>query len=574
MESLTTQPIYNSLGSILNKIKNTDGIVQIVAPNNSGRLFTLPYLLKDDGGIWIVVEDYQTSLLASTIMRSHNVPASNDDEFDLNAPVVYLSSQKFKNYLIDNYNKDIPCKMLILEEQEKNTKVQRLIISLLGNIIREQRPVPYLILSGSIKVPVSSAFPIKIEYIEVLNKSIPERIAYHNKKTVDIIEFVDELHTKHGTGTFVVIVANEDDVDRLINSGDRSDYRFIRVGDQSDSANERSIIVCTDKTLSCIVGQQILITIDTMEMMIEQELNSGLVAGVKMLESQENAYRRHRIISKYYYRTTTEGNFKSLPRSNRKYIHIDDIIRLKNAKLDYYTLLEETETAVGIEVLKLKNLLMLDDENNITEKGQYYLKTFDILSLRSSGVLWEWSQLGLPIYPCLVVVIMIDLYGRGYGTSNQVDGLPIYEDNQDHLDFILKLWITMTDFMKEKDLSKMLAGDKNRLLREWCKVFKVNYDKLEVVIKRLIVAVDRLGATVGRFTYQGVRDKLVPVFNNEYRQEYLMNQTPNEGIYQRVGTQLKFELHKDQYCNIRQLIVPSYLNILSDDNKTIFAIIA
>lgn len=571
MESLTTQPIYNSLSSILTKIKNTDGIIQIVAPNNSGRLFTLPYTLREDGGVWVVVDDYQTSILASTIMRGYGVQTGNDDDFDLDTPILYLSSQKFKNYLIENYDKDIPCKILILEEQEKNTKVQRLIISLLGNIIRAQRPIPYLILSGSTKVPVSSSFPIKIEYVEVLTKSIPERIAYHNKKTIDIVEFVDELHTKHGSGTFVVIVADEDDVQRLIKTDSSGDYRFVGISEQN--SNGRSVIVCTDKTLSCILCKEILITIDTMEMIGEQELNSGLIINVKIKETQENAYRRHRIISKYYYRTTTESNFKSLPKSNKKYIHLDDIIRLKNAKLDYYTLLEETETAVGIEVLKLKSLLMLDDENNITDKGQFYLKISDIISLRSSGVLWEWSQLGFPIYPCLVVVIMIDLYEYGYGTSTRVEGLPIYQNNQDHLDFILKLWITITDFMKEKDLSKLLTDDKNKILREWCQVFKINYDKLESVIKRLIVAIDRLDASVGRFTYQGARDKLVPVFNNEYRQEYLMNQTPNEGIYQRVGKQLKFELHKDQYCNIRELIVPSYLNILSDDNKTIFAIV-
>jgi HrpA-like RNA helicase len=301
---------------------------------------------------------------------------------------------------------------------------------------------------------------------------------------------------------------------------------------------KRTIIIGTNVAETSVTIDGLSCIFDTMS---EKYGETSVSGGFRLVQhriskssGQQRAGRTGRQCPGTVYRMITEEDYGFLPEQRppeltRVPLHSMAIelldaginpIELFHGRIDPRKLM----LSVGL----LKRLGMVTERGSVTEAGTF-AATFP-LSVRSSGVIWEWIKAKKPLFPCVICMALIDCYGPSYFYYPRVDEpdeqkrTAIIDGHYDKyfskfeaptdLGVLLNIWSDVSSFVGKLDPT-------SKKFHRWCTENSINHRKMRElfnIIRQVCNALYRLNYTVqiGKFNHGTVLDVLTPILQKVY----------------------------------------------------------
>lgn len=343
------------------------------------------------------------------------------------------------------------CDILIIDEAHNGTIEVEIIMALWKFLYDNGAVVPRLLLTSATLNVELSPFPAAPVYsIDV--KSYPVQILYHDSdfsvtsesllfNTVDVIvekHLEDQdFKTDPKGSTWLVFCSGSYEVDKVVSLlRSKGDFLVVPAYSDMDSFETekvfhpnpgyiRKIIVATNIAETSITIDDLSYVFDTMAEKIQETSISGgsklELVNVSKASAKQRAGRTGRTCPGTVYRMCTKGFYESLPEQRNTEIErvpiFTTIIKLLDLELNPSRLFPGlSRDRINNAVKLLKDIDMIGKSETgiykVHDKGSF--GALFQFSVKLSGVLFDWIQSKLPIFPCLVVICLIDSFSMGY----------------------------------------------------------------------------------------------------------------------------------------------------------------
>lgn len=617
------------LQEILKRIGNNP-ITAVVAPTGSGKSLGIPLTVAQAGARIFVSVPTITAALSLAKHLAYIAPeisigyaAEGDVHYNQSTQVVYATSGHLRRKMLGFFSQG-KCSgitftdVLMLDEIHIGSIDNQIILALWKHCGLQQVQIPRLVLSSAVydpdKLLNASIYTIEIE-------TYPIEIRYHPKSydpeesslLTDTAAVIKNYHSSSVAGHFLIFVSGSSEVETLINllgnlagamilpaysNLSREDVSKIY---QKTGANTRKIIIATNIAETSITVPDVGLVVDTLtEKRAETSITGGFrlaLRNISKASALQRCGRTGRTMPGICYRMTTKDFFDRLEESRPDEILrvplYNTIIELLNVGLDPLTVLPNIPGSRLQETLTLlRQLNMITESRPVAGPNATYAERATIanmpgktvvteigrfapsfpLGVRNSAILWNWIKQGIPLFPGIVVVSLIDSYGPGYLWY------PRREENQstseynaildEHRSRYFSKFIGDSDpatFVNIwNDLMKGVGGydrlNSSNLL-SWSTTNSINHKKIREavnIIKQCMSSANRLGyeVKIGPFTTKGVIDKLRPLAMDAY-QDLIFDIFPGPRLgYYDPKTRTVYKLDTRQALNKLQAVKP------------------
>ena len=619
----------------------------IVAPTGSGKSTTMIETLYKKGGAEKIFITEPTVPAAeglykymSNILGKENVgfAAEGNVKYSGTTPVVYCTAghlrrkmlSYFENGIVKSGNIDF-CSVLILDEAHNGSIDNDVIIELWIHAYNKKVTVPHLVLASATLSKESTIFrnlptftikteskPVKLEY--TLKDYSPDNRAIYTDLAYNIISKNMNIPVpKTRNSKWLVFCAGSSEVQNLcsfLRDAEMENVSIIPLysnldGDQINKIHDpvpfgnRAIIVATNIAEASITIDGLDGVFDSLVEKVGETSSSGglrlVIKNVSKSSAKQRMGRTGRTIAGFCFRMSTEAFYNSLSEQRAPEIArvplTNVAIEFMNVGLDPVSLFkgrvsEErmTETLTTLRILK-----MIDDDNNVTELGNF--ATMFPLGVRNSAMIYNWidefadkasstakddklpedltssgnivypknlvtNPTKYPIYPIVVLAVLIDSFGPSYyfvprkDETQSAQEYTVFKDNyfeeyfskyesESDLKTLLKMW---NDMMLE---FKTLKPNYTQVSK-WCKEHSLNNKKINEVIKvvrqccMLLSNQLNYSITIGPFSENNVLKVAKKFLENVYSDHIYEF---SSGKYLHRDTQKYFILDKRQGLN-------------------------
>ena len=620
--------ISSNLPSVVEAINQHDSVL-ISAPTGIGKSLGVPWILGRKGNrvvISVPTVAAAISLFARQKMLNPGIEVGYAAEakihYTAKTQIIYATSGHVRRRFLDFYRqiKDKSIKqdfvtglisqtdILILDEIHLGSIDDHINTSLWEYGIKKGYPVPKLILSSA--TPKEGMYPKTFKY-SIQTKSYPVNVYYHDKNyrvgdrnlIEDLAKVILTFNSSPLKGDILVFVAGKGEISQLISKlhlslqssrdekhraiivpahGDlsREDFRKIyrRPGLSRETGRmmenpPRKIVIATNIAETSITIEGINLVIDSM---MEKRSETSSTGGYRLTLhniSQSSAIQRKgrtgRTGPGNCYRMCT-GDFYLQLELNRP----EEITRVPiyNTVMELIEVgLKPSEVLINLDkrlirraISLLTQLKLTSKDGTVTEAG-HFVTNFP-LGVRNATILWLWSQKGLPLYPGIVVLSLLDSYGPSYfwyppktydETSSEYRiKLMSYKEEYfsniegfSDVETILNMW---------NDMTSEVGGPRARPseITKWSISRSINNRKFKEalrIVSQVRNSMERLkhSVKIGSFTSKGVIKALRPLAEIAY-QDLIMTWTKGfQPSYYHQGSQQVYRL--DQRNSINKL---------------------
>lgn len=538
-ESLT---IYSHLDAIFDIISQNVATV-VKAPTGTGKSVGLPWRISQAGPTTKIFVSVPTVVAAQSLARyqrrlSPNVSvgyaAEGSVNYDDNTQIVYATSghvrRKILRSIADGQCVDMDwASVLIIDEAHSGSIDNTMIYGLWLNCLKAGKLVPRMVLaSATISEDSYTEWPM----YAIDNKHHNITIDYHERSFLheqdllfrETATVVVNYHKKNIPGHFLVFAPGSGEVDRLVtlleSRPDLDDGVTIIPAYASLSAEQlnyiysdmpgRKIIVATNVAETAITISDVGLVVDMMLEKVAATSSSGGFRLETTYISKSSADQRcgrtgrtqegicHRMITRSDYMALEK---ERLPEIARVPIY-RTVIELLAVGLDASLIIPEiTESRMTKAIRLLKKLGMIDARDQVTDKGTF-VSDFP-LSVRNASILYDWVNDGLPAFPIISTLTMIDSYGPSYfwyPRKEKDESISEYNTKLDvhretyFADFVgysdvetfLKVWLSMLTDLDQQGVNLfgvMVSGGGGRFgvkrsVKTWAKKHSINGRKI------------------------------------------------------------------------------------------------
>lgn len=500
--------------------------------------------------------------------------------------VVFVTSKHMEKIFIDlvEYTKKFGtdgtdlsfCDILIIDEAHRGVAENEIVMALWKSLFNSGAILPRLILTSADLDMKLTQFPdAPCQYIKT--KQYPVKILYHNKDysvnsnelyedTVDVIiknSKEDNSYKRDENGsTWLVFCPGSNEVEKvasLLRAKGPGDLLIVPFYSEMDSVEMekvfnkclpfiRKIIISTNIAETALTIDNCSYVFDTMtEKMTNTSMSGGLrldLVNISKASANQRMGRTGRTCPGKNYRMCTEFFFNSLEEQKSSEIDrnpiFNTIIKILNLELNPLSLFPNlNKDKVKNAIKLLNNLNMIEkykyEENTlykVTEEGNFASKFS--FSVKNSSVLFEWIKSGLPIFPGLVTICILDSYSQGYFYYPKKDNSETKDD-----------YIARMEAYYEKHFSKFYHHSDLGILLNLFKSFIEEYKSYDVDYKKIV-----------EFS---VKNSL----NNRKFSDFLINLKQSIKILENDGHKIKFgSFNVDKLLDKLQ---PFFLKTFSDD---------
>jgi HrpA-like RNA helicase len=570
------------INSILKGIKHSP-ISVVISSTGSGKTTKLVKEIHERGKCQIFVVEptipaaenpynYMGEILGKDLV---GMAAEGNIKYKVDTPIVYCTSGHIRRKLIGLLKSGVTdlrfCDVLMIDEAHSGTLDNDVIMSIWKWAFEKGYTVPKLLLASATLTIEQTPFAgdTNIFIYNIITKSYPVTIKYYRtsyapesrlllKETATLI--LDEhrnvaLPEERGD-KWLAFCSGMNEVNDLIkhlNAGltpeEKVNTEVIAIYGQISTEERRKvfqtapigkriIVVGTNVAETSITIDGLSIIFDTMTEKFGETSASGGFRLVQHRISKSSAKQRAGRVGRQFpgtvFRMITEQDFDFLPEQrqtelNRVPLHtmaielLDagiDPIELFNKRIDPHKLL----LSVGL----LKRLGMVTETGHVTKAGEF-AAAFP-LSVRSSGVIWEWIKTGKPLFPCVVTMALIDCFNPSYFYYPRVeepDEVKRQAAMNKHyskyfakfaaptdIGVLLNIWADVSTFVNKLDPT-------SKKFFRWCSENSMNQRKMRElfnIIRQVCNALYRLGREIklGKFNNDNVINVLSPILAKVY----------------------------------------------------------
>ena len=607
-------------------------VVSVVAPTGSGKSLGIPKAAVEDGMKILVsvptitaattLASYQRKLSPNAVV---GYAAEGVVHYDRKAQIIYATSGHLRRKLLSHFktgNKIDFVDCLMVDEAHSGTLDNTVNVGLWNYARKKKIFVPSLIVSTATPngIPIE---PTPAE-IEIKVRSYPISIHYHNKdfdfsdqeklyhETAKVV--CDVLSGRYGetNGDILVFAPGSSEVETIFDNLAKAELENVVLfkafgampGEELSKiyeplpAGQRKIVIGTNVVESAVTIENLGVVVDTL---IEKQAGTSITGGFRLEPSmvskdsaKQRAGRTGRTRPGLVIRMITERSFEllqdhRLPEVQRIPIH-NVVMELLDAGLDPEEILNVGDggekVKKSIELLLSLGMIVRELSGiKVTRMGNFAPKV--PLGVRNAAVLWKWLQVGLPAFPGIVATSLIDCFGPNYFFY------PRREQKETPREYSMRMSVhkdmhfgpyrgdgdveTYLNMWSELMTSVGGMNGSYRDVKNWCMENSINNKK----IRELLLIVGQCCNTVvsdgyeckqGRFTTEGVVEKLYPILAVAYKDLILEENNEGPGYVNKDGA--VHLLDNRQSVNNIAMINPKYvIALLSAEIKTVRGVI-
>jgi len=569
-------------------------VTNVVSLAGTGKSTDLPIGIADSGNnITVVVSDPGIARsLAKYVSSKTNLIVGNN--IDNNNNITYISQKDLKNHLYKIISRsgcmDFSFTNILMIDEADSSSFDQTIIELLWRYCAEQRArVPKLLLVSSTIINTkifdietykveTIMYPIEIRYSD---KNYPTRPYHHNQLVSDTINLIYHTHTSNAQGDILVFTTGEaesESITQLLKDMkiEGADIFAAHGSLDMDSLDEiyeptanRRIVIADSLAETTFTLRDLGIIID---MMVDYQPELNLTGGIRypkryitkhranLRSSRGGRYQPllcYRMMTKILFdklRDHTQSMIFHIPIHNIMLELIDNGIK----PYDILNIFPKKELDYNYNMMV--RLGVIDITGSVTELGNF---TRELpLGLRNSVALYRWLELKVPPYPAIVLLSMIDSFGksyfvyplREYGLSHTEYNLEMLEHRKRHFNpfegksdihTYSNIWNIMMD---EVGGPNVPSSD----IIDWCEDNSIRYDIISEVMTVIHNITEILKTKVsgnieiGPFNTDNTLRLLGPILANVYSDrlfKYVSNggvrvrYEDNDGKYYKIDSQ-------------------------------------
>lgn len=467
-------PINEHIEDIVLSIKDNE-VVMVNAATGSGKSVGIPLALINAGYKVHVSVPTRISAISlknytSTLTeKSVGYAAESNVNYEKNTNLVYATSGHYRRKLLGIFSrkeKSIDfADIFVLDECHMKTLDMSVIISIWMHAKNIGYKVPKLLLMSAtpsnieinpspviITVPVPTPFNVEIVYMETKpgeEKEKAEKIVFE--------------HVNSGIeGDVLIFVAGSKDCDDIVyNLSEKlptcevmpvySTLPESEISKIHKKSEKKKIIVSTSICETSVTIEGLSMVIDTMKIknMVESTTESSQLAYCNITKSnaQQRAGRVGRTSDGTCIRLISEKDYDSLADDSLPEIKsvplYNTIMEILNCNLDPEILIGCNKEKIVSSIQILEELGMIKDKK-VTPMGNF---SFNFpMDVRNVAFLWNWIQLGYPLYQGIVIASLIECHGNGYfyipkPRRRNMDMYEIIDENNKYISHIFGKWI-------------------------------------------------------------------------------------------------------------------------------------
>lgn len=611
--------IAEYLSSILEEISKYP-VVSVISPTGSGKSVGIPAAISRLQVKCFVTVPTITAAISLSSYQKYVSPhvkvgyaAEGNVQYDDTTQIVYTTSghmrRKLLSHFIDGKPKPITfCDVLMVDEVHSGTIDNTIILSLWMYIAKYGMQIPRLVLSTATPSPLLIEPQPVIFKIE--NKGYPIDIRYYNQE-IDIDDprgqiyeltarlIVDvHMNTPITNGDMLVFAPGSGEVETIVRLLSNSNivnknaiiipaYGAMHSDDiekiyATPPPNSRKIIVATNIAESAITISDLGIIIDTC---LEKRAETSLTGGVRLILSriskdsaQQRAGRTGRTKPGICYRMLTENAFQLLEQYRPSEI---SRVPLYNAIMELYSVGLTPQNVIHdintMQINKANKVLtelgMISITPKLSVTGAGYFAPHFPLGVYNSAVLWQWVNEGLPPFPGIVAVSLIDSYGPPYYWLPRKDSTESPNDYTKKIDNHKEKYFSKfrgrsdlhTALNMWNDLMNNIGGFPGDSwdISKWAQNNSINNKKIRElysIVKQCVKIAERLDIPIkiGPFTTDGVIKAITPILQNVYKNNIFVSR--NGITYYSRSTNELYKL--ENRSSINTLVTDPPMNII------------
>ena len=568
-------------------------ITAVVAAPGTGKSIGIPYIVASTGSRIFISVPTVTAARSLYSYQKYLHPeirvgyaAEGTVAYDDRSQIVYVTAGHLRRKMIAYFNRTDDgaveispidfCDVLMIDEVHSGMLDNSVNIDLWKFAAKNGVSVPRLILSsatldtgatGPLAMFPASEFPAPAVY-QIDIKAFPIETRYarrdydpdDNELYTDMAKWIEEVHNSKAPGDILVFAPGKNEVEDIIRDLTSKSLRNVILVPayaalSSEDINRiyqptprgmRKIIVATNIAEAAITIDDIAFVFDSMtEKQAETSMSGGLrlvLSHISQSSADQRRGRTGRTRPGVAIRMITEEGFSKLqsqrvPEIKRVPIYTV-IMELLKAGLRPVDVLSEIEpTRVGHAVKFLSRLGLINPATEEPTQGGDFVTHFP-LGIRNATALWKWSQTGLPMFPAIATLAMIDCYGPSYMYYPRANiGEPPI-NNEEHrqkyfeqfrgrsdVDTLVNIWNKMMEDLEGPDARA------NDVLR-WCRKNSMNHKKIREVLQIVRQCMSACGSLetqpreglepktlnceAGPFTREGLMNNIRPILTDVY----------------------------------------------------------
>jgi HrpA-like RNA helicase len=572
---------------------STNATVSIVAPTGSGKSVAVPAAIAASGARCFVTVPTRTAAISLTeyqrILQQAASPNSNINQINKlvgyaaegnvnygpETVIAYVTGGHARRKMLSYFNKGIAspidfCDVLMVDEVHSGSLDTTIIISLWMKAASSGVQVPRLVIASATPVPIAidptpavytvdlAAFPIEYRYLDKdIDIDDPNGLLYN-----EAAKIAADIHrnTPINSGHILIFAPGSTEVENVAASlkeqlgasieGKSIDiipaFGALKPEDialiyKQTGPNERKAVIATNIAEMSITITDVGHVIDTM---VEKRAETSQSGGFRLTthyiskdSAKQRAGRTGRTRPGICYRMCTQETFERLedhrpPEIQRIPIY-ETVMELLDVGLSPENVIKGIDVQRIVHAVQLLSRLgmVTNTENGIavTDLGHFAPKFH--ISVRNSAFLWHWIQAGYPVFPGIVVAVLIDCYGPSYfwiprrkpEMSTEEYNLILKEYKTKYfgkyvgyndLETCLNMW---------SDLMKNTGGiqTSQKALVNWARDNSINNKKIRellLIVEQCVNAAtrNRYTVTIGPFTTEGVMTAARPILLSVY----------------------------------------------------------
>ena len=396
-------------------------------------------------------------------------PIRKRDFYTDDSKIVYTTAKHLEKVMIDvvkyvnkfganNTNVSF-CDFLIIDEAHSGNLEIEIIMALWKFLYEHGAIVPKLILTSATLDMKLTQFPNAVCQ-NIITRTFEVKIEYHTQDykpnsdvlysdTVDVVlknhkKLTEYLDNEKGD-TWIIFCPGYNEVTKVISLlRTKGDDSLILIPAYSELSPEetdlifsnppeytRRIIVATNFLESAVTVNGVTYIYDTLtEKITETSITGGIrldLVNITKFSAKQRAGRTGRTCTGTVYRMCKENSYATF--LDQKSSEIDRIplfttvIKLVDLELNAMQLfpkLNPKKFSNCIKLLTELNLLEIDVKNSDSEGTKFLVNEGGVFcakfpfGVKNTVILYKWIKEGYPVFPCIVLVCLIDSFSQGY----------------------------------------------------------------------------------------------------------------------------------------------------------------
>lgn len=602
----------------------------IIAPTGSGKSTTMIEKIYRDGGEPRIFISEPTIPAAEGLYRYMSktmgkdligYAAEGNVRYNNSTPIVYCTSGHLRRKMLNCFeNGEIKsgamdfCSVIVLDEAHNGTIDNDAIIELWIKAAELNVSVPRLVLASATLSKENTVFS-NLPIHEIKTVSLPVKVEYANKdyRPDDRMMYTDlsvNIAVKHMNtpvpenkfSRWLVFCSGSSEVENVCSLLREQSLKNVRVLplysklpiEQVDMIQKppmegfRDIIVATNIAEASITIDGLDGVFDSMcEKVGETSSSGGFRLSVKHISkssAKQRLGRTGRTVSGFCFRMCKETFFNNLPEQREPEITrvplTNLVIEFMNVGLDPIQMFKGrvSDKKLRDTLNDLKELKMIDEDNNVTEIGNF--ATLFPLSVKNSALIYNWTQLKdkegnrYPMYPGVVLACIIDSFGPSYYFyPRKEEGQNAKEYEKFKMDYYIK---NFKRYESENDLKTLLKMWNDMMssfqslkvgyntTSQWSRDHSLNNKKIQELIKVvrqccvILSGYTKSDIPIGPFNEEKFLSLITRTLIKSYKDGIYEITKP--GVYMSKESGTYFRIDKGQALNYGS--VPSYDKIL------------